>query len=246
MNTLLKALLPDTEWSDLLSKLKGKNWGFYQQRGNVGDDMIFEGTRQLFSRNNIAWSHWEQEGSYDGVLISGGGNLGTAYGLHIIRKKLFRETELQGIETIILPQTFTGGIERIPDWVTVYVREKQSLCFPNSFLLPDMSFAYTPDFSLPERKKQTGIFLRKDREAIFSEIPSIGDPVHLFPTVYEFLKAAASFSLLITDRLHFAIAGLLMKTRVILLPNIYFKNRSIWETWLKNFGCEWRENPWNI
>lgn len=40
-----------------------------------------------------------------------------------------------------------------------------------------------------------------------------------------------------TDRLHFAIAGLHAGRDVTLLANDYHKNKSMHETWLADLGC---------
>jgi exopolysaccharide biosynthesis predicted pyruvyltransferase EpsI len=41
----------------------------------------------------------------------------------------------------------------------------------------------------------------------------------------------------VTDRLHFAIAGLHAGREVTLVANDYHKNRAMHETWLSHFGC---------
>ncbi|MEZ6066062.1 MAG: hypothetical protein R3B90_10215 [Planctomycetaceae bacterium] len=59
----------------------------------------------------------------------------------------------------------------------------------------------------------------------------------------EYLRLAGRYAQIITDRLHFAVCGLLCSRRVILCPNAYHKNLGMWETWLHRLGCEWAETP---
>jgi hypothetical protein len=54
------------------------------------------------------------------------------------------------------------------------------------------------------------------------------------------------FEHIVTDRLHFAIAGLMTGRDVSLLPNGYHKNRSMYETWLEDLGCHWLESADSI
>jgi exopolysaccharide biosynthesis predicted pyruvyltransferase EpsI len=62
-------------------------------------------------------------------------------------------------------------------------------------------------------------------------------------SVEEYLELAARHSRIITDRLHFAISGLIVGREVALLGNSYHKNRSIYETWLKPLGCRFAASP---
>ena len=109
-------------------------------------------------------------------------------------------------------------------------------------LAPDMALGYSGP--IPEVKPActTGVFLRGDTEQLFQghEL-SLGDPAWLSATVDELFDLACRFEHIVTDRLHFGIAGLLAGREVTLLPNAYFKNRSFYQTWLKNI-CHWRED----
>jgi exopolysaccharide biosynthesis predicted pyruvyltransferase EpsI len=53
---------------------------------------------------------------------------------------------------------------------------------------------------------------------------------------------ASRYRRIITDRLHFAIAGLHAGREVTLLPNNSHKNRSMHETWLAGLGCHFAES----
>jgi exopolysaccharide biosynthesis predicted pyruvyltransferase EpsI len=69
------------------------------------------------------------------------------------------------------------------------------------------------------------------------------DPVKLCRTPDEYLHLAARYESIVTDRLHFAICGLLLGRQVVLLPNSYHKNRSMYETWLRDLGCMFAPEP---
>jgi exopolysaccharide biosynthesis predicted pyruvyltransferase EpsI len=52
-----------------------------------------------------------------------------------------------------------------------------------------------------------------------------------------YLRLASRYEVIMTDRLHFAVAGILLDRKVVLLPNSYHKNASMYETWLSDLGC---------
>ena len=56
-------------------------------------------------------------------------------------------------------------------------------------------------------------------------------------TPAEYLALAARHRRIVTDRLHFAIAGLHAGRDVTLVANDYHKNQSMHETWLASLGC---------
>jgi hypothetical protein len=147
------------------------------------------------------------------------------------------------IPVTVFPQSFIQNREDLSPYKKIYVREKASLGLNRYFdLAPDMALGYTGP--IPEVKPActTGIFLRCDAEQLFQghEL-SLGDPARLSATVDELFDLACRFEHIVTDRLHFGIAGLLAGREVTLLPNSYFKNRSFYQTWLKKI-CQWRED----
>ena len=60
-------------------------------------------------------------------------------------------------------------------------------------------------------------------------------------TFEEWIALHANSSKVITNRLHSCILSLILGKKVILLPNNYYKNRSIWEYSLKDRGVLWQE-----
>jgi exopolysaccharide biosynthesis predicted pyruvyltransferase EpsI len=103
-----------------------------------------------------------------------------------------------------------------------------------------MSFAIKLD-EIKRIGTKCGMLMRKDKESIYSGKQI--DPAGLAKDWKEYLSLASTYAKIGTDRLHFAIAGLMTGADVTLYPNIYHKNKSMWMTWLKNMGCKWSELP---
>jgi exopolysaccharide biosynthesis predicted pyruvyltransferase EpsI len=155
-----------------------------------------------------------------------------------LRKGSFAQADKRGLRIVILPQSICDPREDIPSRTVVFVRERESLKhFPGSILAPDMAFALTSTITVPDRVKRKGVFLRSDHESLFGS-PTGSDPINLAHCWQEYVMLAAENEQVITDRLHFAIAALLVRRKVVILPNSYHKNRSMWDTWLKDQGCE--------
>ena len=87
-----------------------------------------------------------------------------------------------------------------------------------------------------------GVFLRTGRERALAESTlSLGDPARICHRVDEYFELASKFKHVVTDRLHFCLAALLLGREATLLPNSYFKNRAFFETWLQDL-CGWRDD----
>ena len=141
----------------------------------------------------------------------------------------------------ILPQSFTAAENR--PYKRVYVRERASLAFcATGILAPDLALGLRrPAPKTPTRG--TGVFLRRDPERTGWCRWFRRDPVKLCHTPQEYLDLAASYERIVTDRLHFAICGLLAGRDTTLLPNNYHENRSMHETWLAALGCKFASTP---
>jgi exopolysaccharide biosynthesis predicted pyruvyltransferase EpsI len=81
------------------------------------------------------------------------------------------------------------------------------------------------------------VWLRRDEERAGTASYRSRDPAIVCRTAADYLTLAARHRRIITDRLHFAIAGLHAGRDVTLLANDYHKNRSMHETWLADLGC---------
>ncbi len=244
------SLLSYDFFEPIFSDFKNKKIGFVVVDGNVGDYLIQDSAEQLFKYFKIDFRKVNSRyavGTFseevckwaDEFVVCGGGNMGTFYAT----PRKTREKVLSiGKPVTILPQSFFGGREDLP-YKVVWVRERSSLEYYESAKLgPDLALGYSFNRRIPRPKEDLGIWLREDSEMI--DLPktfvSCGDPVRVCKTPEEYILLAARYKKIITNRLHFAIAALIARREVILLPNSYHKNRSMYEMWLKKIGCKWR------
>lgn len=236
-------LIPIEEFAPIFESLKGLFVGLVDGHGNVGDQLIYRSTRQLLGKFSIPWvcqSLYHRPLPVDVLLLFGGGNMG---GLYPEEQKLRRAALSRRIPCILLPQSFSGP--EPGNYLRMYVRDRESMrhC-PQGLLAPDMALGYQPHEELPEPEHSHGLFLRADDEGLFRDHPgNRGDPAGIAFPPEDYLRLAARYRSITTDRLHFAICGLIAGRTVTLLPNSYHKNRSMWETWLVGLGCQWREHP---
>ncbi len=103
--------------------------------------------------------------------------------------------------------------------------------------MPDAPFCHDMAFYIDRipsvKKSTTGYFFRTDSESSGKlEIPAENSDLslkgsHLSP-VYPFIDFISQYSTIHTDRLHVAIAGLLLGQEVHLYSNSYFKNKSVY------------------
>ena len=107
--------------------------------------------------------------------------------------------------------------------------------------LPDLALGLAWPAAGPP-VQDLGILMRRDHERRGRLLQLSRDPAALCNTPAETLALAARYQRIITDRLHFAIAGLHVGREVTLLPNNYHKNRSMHETWLAGLGCRFAES----
>jgi exopolysaccharide biosynthesis predicted pyruvyltransferase EpsI len=206
--------------------------------GNVGDDLIELAMTQLFAAYGIRWrlvSAEELSGhgaDVDLLVFGGGGNMGERYrGNYDLRGRALAT----GLPLVILPQSFTSPEDR--GFHRVYVRERSSLRFhTGGILAPDLALGLAwPEPSRPDR--DLGVFLRRDQERGGRKPLLVRDPVRMARTPAAYLALAARHRRIVTDRLHFAVAGLHAGRDVTLVANDYHKNRSMHETWLAGLGC---------
>jgi exopolysaccharide biosynthesis predicted pyruvyltransferase EpsI len=234
-------LLPPDRFADVFLPLQGKRIGFVRPSGNVGDALIEWATHQLFEHYEIKWTLKDPAGPVDDVdelVFGGGGNMGTLWEKNWHLRAQCLQT---GLPLTILPQSFTSREDR--PFRRVYVRERASWAFhPRGILAPDLALGLcVPSPAVPD--KGTGLFLRRDCEGTVPRGWFSRDPVKMCRTPAEYLALAARYARIVTDRLHFAICGLLLGRHTTLLPNSYHKNFSMYETWLKDLGCEFAASP---
>jgi exopolysaccharide biosynthesis predicted pyruvyltransferase EpsI len=140
-----------------------------------------------------------------------------------------------GLPLVILPQSFTSPEDR--GFHRVHVRERSSLrIHPRGILAPDLALGLAWTQPAPP-DRDLGIFLRRDQERGGRKPLLVRDPVRMARTPAAYLALASRHRRIVTDRLHFAVAGLHAGRDVTLVANDYHKNRSMHETWLAAFGC---------
>jgi len=239
---LADLLLSSPHCLPVVSPLVGKNIGYVRMPGNVGGKLIELATLQLFVKYGVQY-YLEDFSSpkcvADELVIAGGGNMGTLYPL--CRQQRVRAL-LTGKKVTVLPQSFVS--EESYPYHRVFVREVGSWKFcPDAILAPDLALAFECEINAPNPQNETGLWLRSDVEGKFPDYPCNGDPAKECNSVADYLHLASRFSHIITDRLHFAICGLISNREVTLLPNRYHKNRAMYDTWLQALGCKWDYTP---
>jgi len=232
-------LLSLDTFAGVFEPLQNRRIGYVRPFGNVGDRLIERATEQLFDAFGIQWIDWspDEPEDVDELAFGGGGNMGSFYRQNWDLRTSCLET---GLPITILPQSFITREDR--PFRRVYVRERTSLSLhPGGVMAPDLALGMTVQPPSPPIH-DLGVFLRRDYERQVRRRLFSRDPVQMCDTPQQYLSLAAKYSRIVTDRLHFAIAGLLMSREATLLPNSYHKNRSMHETWLAGLGCRFAES----
>ena len=236
-------LLAPAAFARVCEPLVGRRVGYVRPEGNVGDHLIEVAMIQLFAEYGIHWrlvSLVEPRAAegLDLLVFGGGGNMGMRYpGNHALRTQALAT----GLPLVILPQSFTSPEDR--PFSQVFVRERGSLALrPDGILAPDLALSLaTSEPGRPDR--ELGVYLRRDQERGGRKPLFTRDPVRLFRDPFAYLAFAARHRRIVTDRLHFAVAGLHAGREVTLVANDYHKNRSMHETWLADLGCQFAATP---
>lgn len=227
-------LLPPRAFAEVFEPLRGKRIGYVRSLGNVGDHLIEWATIQLFAAFGVTWHVQDLEAplAADELVFAGGGNMGDQYPTNVA----LREQALRfGVPLTILPQSFTSREDR--PFKRVFVRERVSWRFcEKAYLAPDLALGLS--YQTKTRPLfEEGVFLRRDKERTGRKRWFVPDPVRLAATPQEYLELAARHERIITDRLHFAISGLIVGRETTLLANAYHKNAAMHEAWLGALGC---------
>lgn len=238
-------LLPLDLFAPVFAPLSGVPCGVVDAGGNAGDRMIHAATRQLCDAFGVPWRTVNplcdpvRNLGTEHLLIFGGGNMGTPY----LGGRSIRTSALgTGLPCTLLPQSWMRP-ETSDRYERVFVRDRMSLEISGrGELAPDLALGWEcqPPTAEPQDDKP---WLRADDESIFRDRWPVRDPAVQAFTPAEYIALAATCERVVTDRLHFAIAGLIAGRPTTLLPNSYHKNRGLWETWLRDLGCEWAEHP---
>lgn len=216
--------------------------------GNFGDELIHNATLQFLDRINcsavvvdICRNCIPVIPEVDYCVWGGGGNFGKGYyEAFQARQFIFQRAKSKGIKTMVLPCTCFGEPENQPD--VLFVREhKTKELYPDAVLVPDMSMSLLPPVPYQEELpiNDEGYFIRTYEESNNLDLiqQSVCDPATCF-SLLDYFRLASEYKKIFTDRLHFAIVGLMLGRDVNLLPNSYWKNEAVWQSWLQRFGCQ--------
>lgn len=233
-------MIPFDRYAEVFGPWSGKRAVYFRPIGNVGDRLIDVATFQLFAHYGIRITTSEHA---DVAFWAGGGNMGTLYPrAHARRLTGLSIARDRGIPFVVLPQTWNA-----PDAIEcaeIFAREDTSLQFePRAKRAPDLGLAFQVFFDLPERIYDEGWFFRADRErGPVVHRRNLGDPAKRASSPADYVRLAAKFRRIRTDRTHFAVAALVGGCEeVTLVGGGYHKNRSIWEADLRHLGCHFEE-----
>jgi exopolysaccharide biosynthesis predicted pyruvyltransferase EpsI len=230
-------LLDLSAWDALFEPYRGARTNPIPTYGNTGDKLIWKSMLAMLDRYDIRITPDE----WDVLFWPGGGNMGSVYNAcRAARATLLQSAEKRNIPFVILPQSWSSA-EPIPyENTRLTARERPSAKLAGAELFPDLALGLSASFIAPTARRESGHFFRKDVEALVAKASASHDPVRHAGSVDSYLRLAASYDKIHTDRLHFAIAGLMVGADVTLYPNNYHKNRAVWEYSLRDLGCKFK------
>lgn len=231
---------------------------FIRTTGNVGDQLIWAGTR------NLLRDHVYREISVDDVafasgelaLISGGGAWTRRYVDYL--PELLAIAELRFERVIVLPSSFEVAEDRVREALSatsakVFARELESYRQISGICDADLAHdcAFFADLSRYARIEGAGELnvFRVDDESSGMIDPPTGnsDISESAVSIDDWLATIAAHRTINTDRAHVMIAGALLGKRVQYLPCSYFKVDAIAESCLTDLDVsrhpQWRELP---
>lgn len=231
-------------YQKIFSPYSNKRVGYLRLYGNWGDSLIEKACFELFRDFNIEVRIINPEivkidpknlDGIDTVLMPGGGSYGFLYKHNYeLRTKL---CELFNNQIVFLPQSMTDDLDKNP-YTKVWLREAQSFekCSRPKDICHDLAFYLTFDaYKNIKPYFKAGFLCREDEEAAGKRPFNLGDPVKICRSVDEYIKLAASFEEIITDRIHFAIIAAKLGRKVHLFAGNYYKNKAIYEFSLRVF-----------
>lgn len=226
------SLLPVETWDEVFVPWAGKKVHLIVPPGNPGDQLIHAATRQLFRKHGIVEVTLPDA---EVLMYAGGGNAGGQYAFAEWFIPLFDSP----LPKVVLPQTFKTSSKLLEKADIVWARDTTSVgVFPSARLTHDLSLAYRASVSATH-ENPVGVFFRIDAEKTSVPENNLGDPGARCRTHHDYLMLAGKYKAIHTNRLHFAVAGLIMGCEVTLYANSYHKNLSVYERSLKSLGCKW-------
>ncbi len=233
-----------TSREKLLAALSGaKDVWLIRGTGNLGDDLIYAGTRRLLAGHRYREVSILKLGDVEGELamVSGGGAWCRAYD---DMARNFAEVEKRFERIIILPSSFDLRSPLVASILKhtkalVFARELvsynqiKSIC--NADLAFDCAFFFAYD---PYRSEGTGVLrsFRTDKEAVVGHVlPEGNNDISLTcESLDEWLWTIARHEAVETDRAHVMIAAAMLGKKVSYRPSNYHKLPAIAEYSLKS------------
>ncbi len=231
-----------------LKKYRNTKVDFYRFPGNYGDSLIWHGTKVLLSELKIRENYVKMDSpkSSDILFIDGGGNFVDYYSdvSDFLNKKcdLYREI-------VILPHTIFGDkqidtLNKLSGNVTVFCREKTSFDFVKKNLFKGSVYlwhdcAFYNHFSKSSEGEGILNAFREDKESIRRKFPPSNYDLsyngYATKPLEDLVGCLIKYKEINTDRLHLAICAILLGKTVNFFPNSYYKNKAVFDYFLKKF-----------
>lgn len=244
-------MIKDLAYWKLIQLVKDKKVLLHEPYGNIGDVLLQDATKQLFSRYHVEYKVCTPDAIPETtdaqILVYGaGGNVSGRYQTEKTVEQLSNLTKKVGIPFVCFPQSIEHWKPHLLLFDHLFLRDQVSVnlaCHHGTFaeLVPDVGLAYSPNFPIPVATQGTGYFTRSDGEKRQPRGDGYNDPASHCHTVRAYIEHAARYKKIVTDRLHFAISGILAKREVVLCRNDYHKNESIWNSYLHLF-CQFQKD----
>lgn len=219
---------------------------FFRSWGNIGDDLIYAGARQLLAQSRyreVSVLELEQTSGHTALLCGSGAWCGVYNTLYRYLPAIEERFE----RVIVLPSSFDPQISEVKQTLErsaaiVFAREEASfehirpLC--DARLAHDTAFFY--DFT-PFRRDGEGILnaYRTDGESALGALPADNVDISVTcATLDEWLWTIARHETIYTDRAHVIIGAALLGKRVNYWGNSYHKVDGIVEYALRSFPVD--------
>ena len=241
--------MKELDLKEYLSNYKNTSVDFFRFPGNYGDSLIWHGTKKLLSSLDIRERYVDiSSPKYNNMLfIDGGGNFVDYYS--DVRNFLIKKPALYS-EIVILPHTIFGEkqveiLNNVSSKLIIFCRERISAKFLENklkqaeiYLWHDCAF-YNELVQMPNGNGVLNAF-RLDIESILNTRPEsnidISHNGYATKPLDELIRILQKYEQINTDRLHIAITATLLGKKVKLFPNLYYKNKAVFEYSLKRFS----------
>lgn len=224
-----------------------REFRYTSSRGNAGDFLIAESTRQVLHKMGL-----KESVKANTILVAGGGNLHPAY--NCVARSLSRIPRDEKV--IILPSTVVGAFPLLSEFSDLILMCREELTSKLAKLSgirtlevhdAALSFNYTDWLDIAGTGKlkafRTDVESSKKYEITnvnrdISELIGLGK-CHLNDSnsvARKFVEELSKYAEVQTDRAHVALVATMLGKRVTMFPNNYHKNLSIFKASLESHG----------